>query len=62
MKIKYFEDTDTALWELSTTPPSETRERSEDVYLDLDAEGQVVSITVNMQVGEEILTNLPFSD
>jgi uncharacterized protein YuzE len=46
MKIKYFEDTDTALLELSAATPVETRELSEDVYLDLDEVGRVVSITV----------------
>ena len=46
MKIKYFEDTDTALVELGSGTPTETRELSEDVYLDLDADGQVVSITL----------------
>lgn len=46
MKIKYFEDTDTALLELSGATPVETRELSEDIYLDFDDSGHVVSITV----------------
>jgi uncharacterized protein YuzE len=46
MKIKYFEDTDTALIELRPAPPAETRELSEDVYLDFDSAGHVVSITL----------------
>ena len=46
MKIKYFEDTDTALVEIGNGTPSETRELSEDIYLDLDESGHVVSITV----------------
>jgi len=46
MKIKYFEDTATALLEVGSAPVTETRELSEDVYLDLDAQGHVVSITV----------------
>jgi len=46
MKIKYFEDTDTALFEFGSKIPSETRELSEDIYLDLDESGNVVSITV----------------
>ncbi|MDP2324242.1 MAG: DUF2283 domain-containing protein [Gammaproteobacteria bacterium] len=46
MKITYFEDTDTALVELSSTPVVETRELSEDVYLDLDASESVVAITI----------------
>ena len=46
MKIKYFEDTDTALLELGKGNPVETREISEDIYLDVDEQGNVVSITV----------------
>jgi uncharacterized protein YuzE len=46
MRIKYFEDTDTTLVELSTNPPVETRELNENIYLDLDKDGNVVSITI----------------
>jgi uncharacterized protein YuzE len=46
MKIKYFEDTDTALLELGVGTPTETREVSEDITLDLDDSGHVLSITV----------------
>ena len=46
MKITYFEDTDTALLEFSARPVIETREVSEDIYLDLDGEGRLVSMTI----------------
>lgn len=46
MRIKYFEDTDTTLVELSSNPPVETRELNENIYLDLDSSGNVVSITI----------------
>jgi uncharacterized protein YuzE len=46
MRIKHFTDTDTALIELSDQPPVETRELNENVYLDLDADGRVVSLTI----------------
>jgi uncharacterized protein YuzE len=46
MRIKYFEDTDTTLVELSSNPPVETRELSENIYVDLDKDGNVVSITI----------------
>jgi uncharacterized protein YuzE len=46
MRVKYFEDTDTTLVELSANPPVETQELNEDVYIDLDNEGRVVSITI----------------
>ena len=45
MKIKYFEDTDTALLELGGGAPTETRDLSQDIALDLDESGHVVSIT-----------------
>ncbi len=46
MKIKYFADTDTALVEFSDRPPAETRELNESIYLDLDEQGRVVSLTI----------------
>ena len=46
MRIKYFADTDTALIEFSDQAPVETRELNENVYLDLDADGHVVSLTI----------------
>jgi uncharacterized protein YuzE len=46
MRIKYFRDTDTALLELLDAPVDATREINEDVYVDLDAKGNVVSITI----------------
>jgi uncharacterized protein YuzE len=46
MKIKYFTDTDTALLEFTSKPVAETREVSESVYLDLDAEGNIVNMTI----------------
>ncbi len=46
MKITYFEDTDTALVELGSGNPVETRELSDDIYLDLDGTGNVVSLTL----------------
>lgn len=46
MKIKYYEDTDTALVEFSFLEVIETREISENVYVDLDANGNLVSMTI----------------
>ena len=46
MRIKYFEDTDTALLEFSSKTPVETHELNENIYLDLDSEGRVVSLTI----------------
>ena len=46
MKVKYFEDTDTALLEFSEREIVETREISENVYVDLDIDGNLVSMTI----------------
>ncbi|HBI28553.1 MAG TPA: hypothetical protein DDY54_02825 [Deltaproteobacteria bacterium] len=45
-KIKYFADTDTTLLELTDKAVSEIREVSENVYLDLDAAGNMVNLTI----------------
>jgi uncharacterized protein YuzE len=46
MRVKYFADTDTALLEFSSNPPVETREVNENIYVDLDDNGRVVSMTI----------------
>lgn len=46
MKIRYFKDTDTLLIELRDTPVAETRDLDENTVLDLDADGNVLSITI----------------
>jgi len=46
MKIKYFTDTDTALVEFSTRKVAETKEINENIYIDLDPEGNLVAMTI----------------
>ena len=46
MNVKYFKDTDTALLEFSEHPIEETREISDNVYIDLDKDGNLVSMTI----------------
>jgi len=46
MKIKYFSDTDTALVEFADNPVQDTKEISENIYIDLDADGNPVSMTI----------------
>ncbi len=46
MRVKYFPDTDTTLLELSTKTPVEAQELNENIYLDLDEQGRVVSMTI----------------
>ena len=46
MKIRYFSDTDTALIEFSNVPVIDTKEISENLYIDLDEKGNLVSMTI----------------
>jgi len=46
MRVKYFSDTDTALLEFTDNPVAETREISENIYADLDSQGNLVSMTI----------------
>jgi uncharacterized protein YuzE len=46
MIVKYFKDTDSALFEFSSRPVEETREIAENVYVDLDENGNLVSMTI----------------
>lgn len=64
MRIKYFEDTDTTVVELSTNPPVETRELNENLYIDIDNQGLVVSITIehagkSTDMGEFLYQRIP---
>lgn len=46
MKIRYFKDTDTMLIEFKDVPVAETRDLDENTILDLDASGNICSITI----------------
>ena len=46
MKVKYCPDTDTALVEFSEREVVETKEINENIYIDLDASGNLVAMTV----------------
>ena len=46
MKIIHFEDTDTAQMEFSNQAVVETREINENLYIDLDAQGNLVNMTI----------------
>jgi uncharacterized protein YuzE len=46
MKIRYFKDTDTMLIDFKDAPVVETRDLDEDTILDLDASGNICSITI----------------
>ncbi|OGL45843.1 MAG: hypothetical protein A2161_11575 [Candidatus Schekmanbacteria bacterium RBG_13_48_7] len=57
MKIKYFSDTDTALIEFFSRKTSETKEINENIYIDLDASGNLVALRIEHARQQ---ANLPF--
>ena len=46
MRVRYFHDTDTLLIEFRDVPVAETRDLDENTVLDLDAKGNICSITI----------------
>ena len=46
MKVRYFPDTDTALVEFTDNEVTETKEISENICVDLDVHGNLVSMTI----------------
>lgn len=46
MRVKYFSDTDAALVEFTENEVMETIEISENIYIDLDIHGNLVSMTI----------------
>lgn len=46
MKLKYFSDTDTAHVEFTSNEVDETTEISENIYVDLDSKGNLISMTI----------------
>ena len=46
MKLKYFPDTDTAHVEFTERQVHETKEISENIYVDVDEKGNLVSMTI----------------
>ena len=46
MKVRYFLDTDTAHVEFKDNVVHETKEISENIYIDIDAKGNLVAMTI----------------
>ena len=46
MKVKYFSDTDTAHVEFTDKVVHETKEISENIYIDIDEKGKLVIMTI----------------
>ncbi|MEZ5558649.1 MAG: DUF2283 domain-containing protein [Pseudomonadales bacterium] len=62
MKIKYFKDTDTAFIEFASVQVAEIRELNENVYMDLDASGNLVSMTIEHARACARLPEIEFSE
>jgi uncharacterized protein YuzE len=60
MKIKYFEDTDTALLEFSERPVFETKEINENIYLDLDEAGNLIGMTIEHALSQANINEVSF--
>ncbi len=50
MKINHFEDTDTLHIVFTENAVAETQEMSENIYIDLDVDGNLVSMTIEHAV------------
>ncbi|MBR9987511.1 MAG: DUF2283 domain-containing protein [Desulfosarcina sp.] len=46
MKIRYFPETDTAYIEFTGKEVNETKEISENIYIDIDENGNIVAMTI----------------
>ena len=67
MKISYYPDTDSLYIDLSEQPSAESREISEGVVLDYDAQGRLVGIDIDnaskkVELNKLILSKLPASE
>ena len=60
MRIKYFSDTDTALLEFSDEEITETKEINENIYIDLDKDGNLVSMTIEHAMKQANLAELSY--
>jgi len=67
MKISYYPDTDSLYIDLSELPSAESREISEGVVLDYDAQGRLVGIDIDnaskkVELRKLVLNKLPASE
>jgi uncharacterized protein YuzE len=64
MRISYYADTDSLYIDLSSKPSVDSREVSDGIVLDYDADGNIVGIdidraSVKLEIGELIVSKLP---
>jgi uncharacterized protein YuzE len=62
MKIKYFKTTDTLFIEFREADIVETRDLDEDTVIDLDADGNMVSMTMEHASNRSDAPNLSFEE
>ncbi|MFW5862663.1 MAG: DUF2283 domain-containing protein [Spirochaetota bacterium] len=62
MKIKYFADTDTALIEFSDRHVQETKEINQNIYIDLDENGNLVNMTIEHAKENSILPEFSYQE
>ena len=60
MKIKYFEDMDTAFIEFTSQRVAETRELCENIHIDLDKQGNLVSMKIEHAEASANILELTF--
>lgn len=61
MKITYFKDTDTLLVNFNNNKIAETRDLNEDVLVEFDKKGNVVSITIEHAAKQAEISNFSFN-
>jgi len=62
MKAKYFPDTDTAYVEFKDNDVFETKEISENIYIDIDAKGNLVGMTIEHAKANADLREFSFQE
>lgn len=62
MKIKYFKSTDTLFIEFREADIVETRDLDEDTVIDLDADGNMVAMTMEHASNRSDAPNLSFEE
>jgi len=60
MQIIYFNDTDTVHMKLTEKVPVETRGLDENIYIDIDATGDIVSMTIEHAKEKANINNFSF--
>jgi uncharacterized protein YuzE len=62
MKIKYFSETDTALIEFSDKQVQETKEINQNIYIDLDEQGNLVNMTIEHAKQNSMLPEFSYQE